>query len=264
MNATATTSLLLKSGGAGAAEAIERGLRAAGVRVVCIPTAYDAVAEMDRARGMVRHLILGVDHFGPGEFRLLPLVRREWPEAILVAYHAPGFEYKGRLAELVGADIILSGPDAVAFFIDSQVAVAAAPMEGVEPEPPPPPVRRPAPAAAVRPMPAPVVMPRVLPVQEETPASAPSDQPKPPTAAEAIIQRAGQPDDVRGPMPGDPRAERQPAHVAPPDLEHGAAAGEPDPFDDLVDDGELASAEVIGTIELTDEELRILLGEDEA
>jgi len=116
---TALTSLLVKPGGSALAETLERSLRAAGARVTTVTNPYDVLVEVARAEGPFRHILLGVDYFGRDEFRLLPILRREWPEMVLVAYHSPGFEYKGELAELVGADLVLTGPDDISRFLEA-------------------------------------------------------------------------------------------------------------------------------------------------
>jgi hypothetical protein len=191
MNHGGSVSLVLKPAGP-PGEALDQALRAAGFCVRVAPTVFDVVTEAHRAGGSLKHLFVGIDHWGPNEFRLLPLVRREWPATTIVAYHSPGFAYKGRVAELVGADAVLGSLDEIVQFIES-LAASAEPAAPVEPPPEPP-----------------------------RPASAPP------------AGRAAPPQ----PQPEDSNVED--------------AAG-----DDGID------GEVIGTIELTDEELRLLLGEDE-
>ena len=111
--------LFVKAGRSALAEMLHQSLLAAGLPMMVVPTAYDVVAEAQRRGGGVRWLVVGVDYFGPNEYRLLPLVKREWPETVIVAYHSPGFEHKGRLAELVGADVMLSSPEGAAHFMDA-------------------------------------------------------------------------------------------------------------------------------------------------
>jgi len=115
---TLLASLLLKQPGSALAEVLERSLRAAGARVTTAATVYEVLAEAVRAEPPFRYILVGVDYFGRDDFRLLPLVRREWPEAFLVAYHSPGFQYKGELAELVGADLVLADEKGLAAFLD--------------------------------------------------------------------------------------------------------------------------------------------------
>jgi hypothetical protein len=141
--------LLVKEPGSALAEVIEQSLGAAGVRVTSVATPYEALVEVERAEhatakptggagvaigdrlsppgeaGPLRIVILGVDHFGREEFRLLPLVRRQWPDLTLVAYHSPGFEYKGRLAELVGADFAIGNLDGVSCLLEGLPPAAA-------------------------------------------------------------------------------------------------------------------------------------------
>jgi CheY-like chemotaxis protein len=110
---------LLKQPGATLAEVLDQSLRAAGARVTTATNPYEVLAEAARAEHPFRYILLGVDYFGRDDFRLLPLLRREWPEAFLVAYHSSGFEYKGELAELVGADLVLADEKGLAAFLDS-------------------------------------------------------------------------------------------------------------------------------------------------
>jgi len=225
MNPPAATALLLKWRGSTAAEALDRGLRAAGVHVATVATAYDVVAEAARLGDALRYLIVGVDPFGPGEFRLLPLVRREWPTTVIVAYHSCGFEYKGRLAELVGADIILSAPDAVASFVESVAPQPAAP---------PPVTREPEAAPASN-------------VETHAPSKAPQSNAKPPPEPAQDVAAAIAEEVTRTEKSGPQAAWQAPADLA----------------DELVEDEELPEGEPPGTVELTEEELRLLLSEDE-
>ena len=119
MRPTLLASLLLKQPGATLAEVLDQSLRAAGARVTTATNPYEVLAEAARAEHPFRYILLGVDYFGRDDFRLLPLLRREWPEAFLVAYHSSGFEYKGELAELVGADLVLADEKGLAAFLDS-------------------------------------------------------------------------------------------------------------------------------------------------
>ena len=114
---TLLESLLLKQRGSVLAEVLDQSLRAAGVRVTTAANPYEVLAEAARAERPFRYILVGVDYFGRDDFRLLPLVRREWPEAFLVAYHSPGFEYKGELAELVGADLVLADEKGLSAFL---------------------------------------------------------------------------------------------------------------------------------------------------
>jgi hypothetical protein len=260
MNHGGSVSLVLKPAGP-PGEALDQALRAAGFCVRVAPTVFDVVTEAHRAGGSLQHLFVGVDHWGPNEFRLLPLVRREWPATTIVAYHSPGFAYKGRVAELAGADAVLGSIDEIVQFIGS-LAASAEPAAPVEPPPEPP---RPAPVAkaeTTRPVgaappaavaaspaiePADTAPPGVAPVLEPPPA--PTRPPASPVQSIPMIQRQAQP-----PRPASaPPAGR----VAPP---------QPQPEDSNVEDAaddDGIDGEVIGTIELTDEELRLLLGEDE-
>jgi len=116
---TSLASLLLKQPGSALAEVLDQSLRDAGARVTTAANPYEVLAEAARAEHPFRYILVGVDYFGRDDFRLLPLVRREWPEAFLVAYHSPGFEYKGELAELVGADLVLADEKGISAFLES-------------------------------------------------------------------------------------------------------------------------------------------------
>ena len=124
---TALTSLLVKQRGSARAELIDQSLRAAGARVTAVDNPYEAIAEAARAQTAFRYIVLGVDYFGRDEFRILPLLHREQPETTLVAYHSPGFRYKGELSELVGADLVLADSDDVSRFLESFSARPARP-----------------------------------------------------------------------------------------------------------------------------------------
>jgi len=124
---TALTSLLLKTRGSVLGETVDRTLRAAGARVTTADSPCRLLAEADRAEPPFRTILLGVDYFARDEFRLFPLLRREWPEAVLVAYHSPGFEHKGELAELLGADAVLADAHDLSRFLESLAVLSPAP-----------------------------------------------------------------------------------------------------------------------------------------
>ena len=132
MRPTALRSLLLKVRGSVLAETVDQSLRAAGARVTTADSPCRLLAEVARAEDPFRHILLGVDWFSHDEFRLFALLRREWPQTVLIAYHSPGFGYKGELAELVGADVVLSDSGDVSRFLES----LAAPARAVRPQPP--------------------------------------------------------------------------------------------------------------------------------
>ena len=131
MRPIALRSLLLKVRGSVLAETVDQSLRAAGARVTTADSPCRLLAEAARAEDPFRHILLGVDWFSHDEFRLFALLRHEWPETVLVAYHSPGFGYKGELAELVGADVVLSDAGDVSRFLES----LAAPARAVRPPP---------------------------------------------------------------------------------------------------------------------------------
>jgi hypothetical protein len=301
-NTTVPVSVLVKQPGSAVAEMLDRGLRGAGVWVVLVPTVYDVVAEAERASAVVDHIVVGVDHFGPGEFRLIPLVRREWPETVVVAYHAPGFEHKGRIAELVGADIVLStAADASRFLATVALPRAAQPVAATPPAPPrePPSPAPPAPAAAAGPAePAPAAAPTPPPpaseaAPEASRGPAPLIQPRrppplaaafssPPPAPAAATEPAGPPSDAAPPLPArEPATPRAPAPPTPPAIESYLAGAtttdnapeprhEPQPQTETPPDearnrdGDRRIEQYNGgrAVHLTDDELRVLLGEE--
>ena len=216
VNANAPMTLLVKQAGSATAEALERGLRAAGVTLRVLASPYDTVTEAARRGAGVQHLVVGVDFFDAETFRLVPLFRREWPRTTIVAYHSPGFEHKGRIAGLVGADVVLSRPEELLDFLrtlsrPAEPAAETRSQAGPAAEAPeaPPPARSP------------------LPEQEAAPSEVPP--PEPETAAQ----------DKTPPAP---------------------AAAE---IENLDGGEERARGRVLDTVELTDDELRILLGEDD-
>jgi len=238
MSQAAAVSLLVKPAGP-AGELLVQGLRAAGLRVAVVPTVFDAVAEAQRAGGALEYLIVGVDYFGPSEFRLFPLVRREWPGATLVACHSPGFAYKGRVAELVGADVVLCGLEEISRFIESlaPAQAAAAPPTPATVQPPHEAARKEAPA------------PPLAPVEEARVQTGEG----PLAAAPPSLYLLG----AKSRSAPAPKASRPPATPAAPPQPVAALPAEPLDAEDMV------QGEVIGTVELTEEELRLLLGEDE-
>jgi hypothetical protein len=233
------------------AEVLVQGLRAAGVRVATTPTVWDAVVEMEHARG-ARCLFVAVDYFGRDEFRLIPLVRREWPETTIVALVGAGFAHQGRLAELVGADVVLGSIDEISAFVSS-LAPGPPPAEPRHAR-----VRPPYPAPAGNPPAAPKTDPAIRgPAGAATTSRAPAAGPAPPAAkaagpvatspalealAAALLSRTA--DSQAKPPPPAPPAQNPPADLA-------------------GNDASMTGGRVIGTIEVTEEELRLLLGEDE-
>ena len=297
----AATCLLVRPAASAMSDAIQDGLRAAGLDAAAVSNVFDAVVEAEHAaRGhhgsparALTQTIVCVDHFGQQDFRLFPLMRREWPETLIVAFHSPGFDYKGRLAELLGADVVLGSAADVAEWAKSLVPAAgeiqptptapAAPVEpparpAPEPPPPPPPsaptglppsaayqylARAPEPPrAATEPGQERPSAPPHPTAPESAPPPAPVRQPPPAQASSAA------PTEVKPAAPPAPPSESPPtAPPAPPSESPPAAAppaaqsktrpGEPPAGDEWVE------GNVIGTVELTDEELRLLLGEEE-
>jgi hypothetical protein len=260
-------------------DAIQDGLRAAGLRASAVSNVFDAVVEAEHAaRGhdgsparALTQILVCVDHFGQQDFRLFPLLRREWPGTLIVAFHSPGFDYKGRLADLLGADVVLGSAADVAEWAKSLVPSAGEPPTApVEPparpapEPPPPPAAPTGlpPSAAYQYL---VRAPKPLRAAAD-PAppqpSAPESAPPPASVHQQPLARASSagPAEVKAAAPGPrltPSAEAVAALLK--SLPHRFA---PKPVQPPARD-ELVGGDVIGTIELTEDELRLLLGEEE-
>ncbi len=249
MPTTAAATLLVRPAPSALADAVHRGFLAAGFPVMILPTVYEAVAEAARSPVPIRHFIVGVDAFGDQEFRLFPLVRREWPGAMIVAYHSPDFAHKGRLAELVGADVVLDTAESVISFAESLAPAApsaAAPLA----EPPAEKV----PAATASPEPA---SPAAAALPAETSADKPPAAAPAKSGAEALAALAAVVTQI---FPAGPyvAASGPAAASTPPQT---PAAGQPPAG--TTGDTFVGGGEVVGTIELTEEELRLLLGEEE-
>lgn len=301
VNAHGTATLLVAQPGSEMADALAEGLRAAGRPVTVVTNPLDSVAEAVRADPPLNCLVVGVDFFDDEAFRLLPLFRREWPDTTIVAYHGRGFEHKGRIAGLVGADVVLSRPAHLLEFLGGRKAAGRTvpqngPSQPTTQEAPAPArvtersARTPAsPVAAPEP---PSAAPAPSAAQETTPPPAPpaapepqpsAPAPEPPPSAEAALSGPPSRETADGGSPAAPTRQARPARKGPPapppapapeapDGEASATsdpdatpfapppAGETDPPDD---DQALTGGQVIGTVELTDEELRILLGEDD-
>lgn len=239
MNLGGVVSLLVKPAGL-EGEALEKALRDAGFSVRIAPTVFDVVTEAHRAGGALKHLFVDVDHWGPAEFRLLPLVRREWPATTIVACHSPAFAYKGRLAELAGADAVLGSTEEILQFVEGLAAPA-------EPAPAPPSLKQAPVSEAV----AETVEPPPAPPQAGSPPPSPEAARPPASPLQSI------------PMIQPPTRPPEPASAPPADRPAPAPPGSVEPGDENLASEDGAEGEVIGTIELTEEELRMLLGEDE-
>jgi len=244
VNANGFVTLLVKQAGSATADAIARGLRAAGLPLLIVTAPYDAVTEAARTNVPVRHLVVGVDYFDAEAFRLLPLFRREWPTTTIVAYHSPGFEHKGRVAGLVGADVVLSRPAEVLAFLGTLAAHEDRPRA---PRPHP---AWSAEAAAPAPQPADQAIARVAPSAAASPASETAEAARPAVPSQPPEAEAA----AREPSPPEPEPVVE--DEAPP------LPSTAEEIENLDRDRELATGRVIGTVELTDEELRILLGEE--
>ncbi len=250
MGLPATCALLVRQQGSRLAEVLEQSLGAAGVRVTAVASPYEAILEADRTDRHFRYLIVGVDHFGRDEYRLLPMARREWPETTVVAYHSPGFEYKGRLAELVGADVVVAGLDDISSLLEQ----LASPPEHAEmrpaerPEPAPEEAEPARPAAGIATAPEPTETPEPgaePPSDEEAGAPGPEAETPPPSA---------EPSAAAAPAEPVPRAAQDHSEAPaenPPDVE-----AEPPP-------PATAASPHLPHVEITDEELRLLLAEDD-
>jgi len=271
VNRHGTATLLVKQPGSEMAHALERGLRAAGISLTVATTPYDAVTEAARADPSPAYLLVGVDFFDAEAYRVLPLFRREWPSTTIVAYHSPGFEHKGRLAGIVGADVVVSRPEQLLTFLGEvsrepqtqPPAPSRAPMKRPA-KPPPAPA---APPSAAAPPPAPVA-----PVTAGAPLSDLPPQPQPSQTTGPAPSAAPQPSEAQRPTapsaPAERPARRPPAPAAAPapadsDVTPFVPPPAVDETENLDGDEALTEGRIIGTVELTDEELRILLGEDD-
>lgn len=247
--------LLLNQEGSPLAEMLLRSLRAAGIGAIVVDNVYDVVIEAERADGGFDAIVLGVDHFGSDELRLVPLARRRWPDTIIAAYHSDGFGYKGRLAEMVGADRVLSGLDGISDLLEellptggsTAVTVAPDPFDEVEePEPDRQSVPAPPPEPDTNSETADESAPRAeSPAEAEEaedsgPAEATSESPGPDVAAKGIVAQPG---------------EGLPAET-PTEPQRSTPSEDPDPSD-------TPDADEPVQIELTEEELKLLLAEDD-
>ncbi len=239
MQEAPTTALLVRQPGSSLADVLEKSLGAAGVRTTVVATPYEAILEADRSPHGYRFLILGVDHFGRDQYRLVPMARREWPDTTVVAYHSPGFGYKGRLAELVGADMILTGLDGVSSL-----------LEGLAPHEPGPRSERVQPGPAAR-----------EPAAPEPPASAPPE-PEPPATETAASDSAADPSSVAQRAEADAASDTRPPKKARKTRQAEPAAEEPPEPAEQVEPAATDQTS-LPSVELTDEELRLLLAEDE-
>jgi len=280
VNRHGTATLLVKQPGSEMAHALERGLRAAGVPLTVAANPYDAVTEAARADPSPAYLLVGVDFFDAEALRLLPLFRREWPDTTIVAYHSPGFEHKGRLAGIVGADVVVSRPEQLLTFLGevSREPRARPPAPSRAPTtrpavPPPAPAAEPAPPPALAESPS-AAAPPPAPAAPDTPGAPLSDlppQPQPSETTGPTPSAAPQPSEARRPTAPSGPAERPARRPPAPAAASAPADSDVTPFvpppavdetENFDGDEALAEGRVIGTVELTDEELRILLGED--
>jgi len=240
--------LLLKQPGSYMGDLLAQGLAAAGVSVTVVSSPYDLVVEAERAAGAFSHILVRVDYFGRDEFRLMPLVRREWPHTVVAAYHAPGFEQKGLLADLVGADCVLSTDADVSRFLETlgqperaarpEEAKASPPSEASAGEAAAPPPKRP--AEAPRPV---------------APAASPGDPAVLAASLQAALAHEMEDIDAGGPTARETRIPPAPppAVARPPAAPAGNAPPSPVPRHQ----GPGESAEPV--VELTEEELQMLL-----
>lgn len=249
MQEAPTTALLVRQPGSSLADVLEKSLGAAGVRTTVVATPYEAILEADRSPHGYRFLILGVDHFGRDQYRLVPMARREWPDTTVVAYHSPGFGYKGRLAELVGADMVLTGLDGVSSLLEGLAPPEAGPRS--EPVQPGPAAREPAapePPAPESPAPEPPAPESPAPEPPATKTAAPESA----ADTSSVAQRAEEDAASDTPSPKKARQTRQ-AEPAPEEPPEPAEQAEPAATDQAS----------LPSVELSDEELRLLLAEDE-
>jgi len=278
VNRSASVSFLVKQPGSSAADALGHGLRARGVPLIVMDSAFDAVSRATRSAEAIDYLFVGVDYFGPDQFRLIPLVRREWPKTRIVAYYSEGFAHKGRIARLVGADVLLAMPGGVASFLETLPDTS--PLAAMEDAPP-------APEASHRAEPPPTVRPPKAPVRrvrrpvprkakarthgkKHTAGEPPPKAAPPPTDDSALSPPVDPKQEAVEPAPPpepEPPAKRKPAKKQERSSGHKppakSAAQPQDTVENLDGDEELEHGRVLGTVELTDEELRVLLGEDD-
>jgi hypothetical protein len=250
------------------AEALRRGLLAAGFAVTAVPTVFDAVVETARSGVAPRHIVVGVDLFGQQEFRLIPLARREWPTTTIVAYHSAGFEHKGRLAEMIGADVVLDTHEAVIRFVEGLAPSASNPAgaEEIKNDSPFPPRER-VTEGQVRVAQDVPLTPALSPLEtggEGESLSAASPASVAPAAPPALAT-SGKP----AAASARPGAEALAAladvvtKISPAGPYVAAATPKPQPPAPQSEDDAFTDGEVVGTVELTEEELRLLLGEEE-
>jgi hypothetical protein len=57
-------------------------------------------------------VMVAVDFLNRDEFRFLPMAKRRWPHGLLVAVSRPAFAYKAAVADLAGADMVITDADA--------------------------------------------------------------------------------------------------------------------------------------------------------
>jgi len=282
VNRSASVSFLVKQPGSSAADALGHGLRARGVPLIVMDSAFDAVSRATRSAEAIDYLFVGVDYFGPDQFRLIPLVRREWPKTRIVAYYSEGFAHKGRIARLVGADVLLAMPGGVASFLETLPDTS--PLAAMEDAPPAPEASHRAEPAAESP---PTVRPPKAPVRrvrrpvprkakarthgkKHTAGEPPPKAAPPPTDDSALSPPVDPKQEAVEPAPPpepEPPAKRKPAKKQERSSGHKppakSAAQPQDTVENLDGDEELEHGRVLGTVELTDEELRVLLGEDD-
>ncbi len=246
------TALLLRHPGSAFADVLAQSLGAAGVRVTSVTRPYDVLIAAERAPGPYRYVILGLDGFSRDEFRLLPILQREWPDSRRVVYHSAGFEYKARLAEFLGADLVLEGLDGISALLEALDAETTEPLPDLQlPPPRHPPEARPARAGRSR----------------TAPSRPPHTEPPTPEEAEPPTPEEAEPADRSASGVAEPPIPAAGLHLedamASPLEPEMVAAGDDD--GDGGGDG-LAFAfddDEIPEIELTDEELRILLAEED-
>jgi len=155
---------------------------------------YAATVLLACGDGRFAAVVVAVDFLNRDEFRLLPMAKRRWPHVPLVAVSRPAFAYKAAVADLAGADLVMTDADADDLLLERlglgsgkarrlDAADELAPPAATSPAMPPKATAASLPAAvphAVSPVaesPAPSVPHDAAPVQPTAPAARPAAAP---------------------------------------------------------------------------------------
>ncbi|MBN2582122.1 MAG: hypothetical protein JXL80_03575 [Planctomycetes bacterium] len=159
---------------------------------------YHAVVTLARDHARFAVAIVAVDFLNRDELRLFPMAKRRWPALRLVAVSRPAFAYKASIAELAGADLVITDIEAVAPLVEtlglSTSRARELPPRETEAPSPPREAARPAPAPAVSMPPRDAPQSLTLPTAGRSPttvaappgaSSPPVASPRPPAEAPA-------------------------------------------------------------------------------